>query len=597
MIGYVLSFLVVFGLIGCKQNLYEEKTQKKNSLARVSKYLEEQKPEDALLLLIADLDEGLREKLLRKDFSDETLEQLAHGVNFDPQRLNLFSSTYANIAGVDIVNLALKIEKFKTENPNSNLLIQELLPLFSGKKEDIVTINFARKIKEIITDRGESDEIYIATLTTAEILFSLKSFDLDGDFDVSPEESMKINIDDIERLYDLIQKLINDSNSIEILSENSQVKKVLERFEKINEKIDNVLKDGNKEKLKVVVKGILREVQDKEFKIEVPPPKESMKAAPKSLDIQVDQDDRRLVQSMVVFGDSMAVGVGVAYQKGQELTTEELAYHPGIEEALKQQGDTSSKRDQKKSDLNIIQSFDGAYSATGETIKRCSEIMDENCYSHAARLKVEYLKNYAMSGSKIQDVLQIQLPLFLKSKSHADYVVVNIGGNDFCSNNFDKNVFVDCYKQVLTSLYNLESKPVILLVPPPSITKVFSSLNDSSPAFSILDEETESKADFICGDIRWVFCPRAALNRENLESQAHIIDEIIEGVNRAVAKVQDPKEQKRIFIARELSQFEVTPDIIGIDCFHPNKEGYIKIANTSFKAVEDKLKANEQQSE
>ena len=593
---YVLIFLLVF--IACKRNLYEKNIHQKNSLSRVSKYLEEQKPESALTILVSDLDEDLKQKLLNRDFSDETLEPLIHAVNFDPHILNLFSSTYANIAGVDIVNLALKIEKFKTENHNSDLLVQELLPLFRGSREDIAMISFAREIKEVVRQRGESDEIYIATLTTAEILFSLKIFDLDGDFDVSPEESKLIHIDDIERLYNLIQKLIADSSSIQVLAENPQVKKVLARFEKINEKIDTVLKDGNKEKIKVVVKGILREIQDKEADIVIPLPKsDPIEIAPAKLEIQVDQDDRRQVQSMVVFGDSMAVGVGVAYKKGQVLTTEELAYHPGIEEALKQSRDSEAEPEQSRSDQNIIQTFDGAYSATLETIKHCKENNDERCYSHASRLKVTFLKNYAMSGSKIQEVLKVQIPLFLESKSHVDFVVINVGGNDFCSNNFQQEVFVESYKQVLTALYNYSSKPIILLVPPPNVVKVFTALKDDSPAFAILDEETQAKPAFTCGDIRWVFCPRAALNRPNLSSQAHVIESIIEGISKAVSEVQDQSEAKRIFIAEQMVNLEITPDIIGIDCFHPNKEGYIKIAETTFKAIEEVLKPYEEKSE
>lgn len=593
----IISLILLSGFIGCKENIYESKSEKKSSMARASKYLEEQKPQKALLLLIADFDEALQQKLLNRDFSDGVLEQLVQVVGSDTHVLNLFSNIYANLAGVDIVRLALRIERFKSENPDSDLLIKELLPLFSGKKEDIITIIFSRKIKEAISRRVESDEIYIATLTTAEILFSLKSFDIDGDFDISTEESQTIRVEDIERLYELIQKLIEDSSSIAILADNSQVKKVLDRFRKINEKIDVVLKDGNKEKVKVVVKGILKEFQEKEEEIslDIPEPEVLVEQAPKSLDIVVDQDQRRMVKSMVVFGDSMAVGVGLAYERGQELTTEELAYHPGIDEAIKQQQSNTSSNDQKKSDLNIIRTLDGAYSASGETIEKCKENPDDQCYSHAARLKVDYLKNYARSGSKIQDILNFQLPLFLQDKSHSDYIVINVGGNDFCSNNYNYEFFVDSYKKVLTPLYNLESKPVILLVPPPRVSDAFTSLSDTSPAFSILDEESGTKADFVCGDIRWVFCPRATLNRDNLDSQNYIIDDILKGINQAASEIKDPKQQDRIFVANDLANFDVGPEDIGIDCFHPNKGGYKKIANASFKAIENKLKPNEKE--
>lgn len=580
--------VIILSIFACNQNIFQ-KQEKVDPLKLSARELEKGNIDKSFSLFLDALPEESAKLLSTGTINAEKVVKIGEYLDGNPYRkqiMGLLSILVARKSGLDILQLGGKISKSK-DGLEPEELITEIMDSLSNGGDISTQIDAAIAASKILDGSNSSDQVNEAILHSASIAARLKSIDEDGDNKVSAEELKNLSEEDSEKIHSAFQETLVKASEAASQDNDQNLQKITDKLNKISEQISNSSGETDGEKTKSFLNNVLDSFVQSGESTPVVTPQTELK---QDLEITII-DGKRVVRSMAVLGDSLAVGIGSDFKRGAELEVASINNHPGVAGLLSKMDFPGY--DNYKGDLDqaIIASYDSAYSARKETIENCSLNSDaEKCFSHASRLQVPYLKNFAISGSKIEDILDIQLPKLIESDAHIDYIVINIGGNDFCSMNLDMNVFEKKYREVLTKLYNYKSQPIVMIAGVPDVVRLFKSVSETKDAFH-LKSDVMGNYDFSCGEIRWMFCPRAAAFKDDLTMQSQVINDMTNTIQNIIDSI-DP-QRKKLFFAKGLSDLEIDESKVSIDCFHANIDGYKTISEITFSAVKSAILPNQ----
>lgn len=578
-----------FVLYACSDNLFK-KDEKVDPLVEAARYIEMGDVDGALRLVKEVMPEAASAAIDSEKPSLDLIDRV-DSLLMDNERkpiiLSLLSIIMARKSGVNLAELGAMIANVKDLNPDD--LINSIMKNLESNPDIADQIDFAIGAARRSGGSKNSDKLNEAVLQAASIAARLKSLDINHTNKLSASDIQKLSAEDSEKIY---QSLLRASELAQDAAAGSTDKNVLSisaKLTQVNTQIDKAAGNTTGEKTRNFMSSLLGEVSAVTSTSQ-PSYVQAMAKAPPALPVTVI-GGKRVVRSMAVFGDSLAVGIGSGFKRGSTFTLSSISQHPEVANLLSKLSFPGYENYRGDLDQATITSYDSAYSATPETIKACKTNQDPNkCFSHAARLKVSYLHSYATSGSQIGDVKDTQLPAFIQANEHVDYVTINVGGNDFCSLNGRVPDFTSRYRVVLQSLLSYKSHPIVMIAGIPNVVNAFSNIADETSAFT-LTSGAAGATPFTCGDMRWMFCPRAAASKNTLDSQWPVIVEMTTAL-RALVTELDP-QGTTIFFADKLSDLPITNDFVGIDCFHANIDGYHKIGDLTFKSVTDALLPND----
>lgn len=213
------------------------------------------------------------------------------------------------------------------------------------------------------------------------------------------------------------------------------------------------------------------------------------------------------------------------------------------------------------------------------------KISSTNCFSLACQLglKASSAKNHAVSGSRIDDVLTQQLPALAQDR---DLIVIEIGANDFCAEDYNQSTFIDTYKQTLDKLMVPPQQALIVVVPIPNIPSVLQNAPEKTYSFSY--NAGFFSMPLTCGDIRdgqfktvriEAFCPRLASSSSKTSKEWTAVNTALETL------VNTYSSTGRIVFVKELLSWSIQKSELAMDCFHPNATAHKKLAQMLGKVV------------
>ena len=240
----------------------------------------------------------------------------------------------------------------------------------------------------------------------------------------------------------------------------------------------------------------------------------------------------------------------------------------------------------------------GAMSNPHQTLMRIGEIYKDKhlspwistskeCEAHSCLLSLsnDNAVNLATLGAEISQVTGDQLP---RVKDDTDYIVVEVGANDFCQHGFNKESFLGKYRKLVKALSARAAKPVVLFVPIPNIPELF-SITANSTAFTM---NLFIPIPVKCSDIRDggflgrenAFCPRLGKGA-NLNEEATNWQTLNESLEKIISEEKNPK----LVFAKSLMAQKMTKNLLAADCFHPSKNAIKVMAEQTWLAVKDLL--------
>lgn len=583
-----LYLLMLSLFLACEGNVFE-KHEEVDPLDASVRELEKGNTDKSFELLLKALPANLAQVLTNEKISVNSInlvhEKMGKHKN-KGQIMGLISVLLARKSGVNILAIGEKLAKSK-KGLEPDELINEIIGQLSKDGNIIAQIDAAIAASKFAGGGSSSDRLQEAILHSASIAARIKSIDLDGDNKITADEIKNLSTEDSESIHHAFQESLSRTKEAAAAGDDKDLEKIKEKMEKLNSQISKTTGDSNGEKVINYLGEVMGEIEPEVAQAPVIDTSVEMKS---DLPVTVVQG-KRVVRSMAVLGDSLAVGIGSDFSRGASIPFNSIASHPGIASLLSFIGFPGYENYEGDTDAVMKAAYDSAYSATRQTIEACRNRFDSGkCFSHASRLKASYVKNFAQSGSKIQDILNNQIPELIKMNPHLDYVAINIGGNDFCSSGLNLETFERDYQEVLKKLYDYRSKPIVMIAGVPNVVSLFRSVSDDEAAFHLKSDVT-GNFDFTCGEVRWKFCPRATAFKDQLSSQSGLIHDMTAAIRRVIDKV-DP-DGKRLFFAESLKDLEVSKSMIGIDCFHTDVNGYRAISDITFSAVDSAIVPNQ----
>ena len=212
-----------------------------------------------------------------------------------------------------------------------------------------------------------------------------------------------------------------------------------------------------------------------------------------------------------------------------------------------------------------------------------------NCFSLACQLHLtaSSANNFAVAGSQVDDVLDTQLPALA---SDTNLVVVEIGANDFCSEDYNQNDYLTTYKQILDRLATASNQPVVVVIPIPNIPSVF---QNAPAATKSLVYNFFIPLQLTCGDIRdgqfaytehEPFCPRLVSSNTNTMASEWL------SVNAGLANLVNSYAQTGRFVfVQNLTTWSIQQTDLAMDCFHPNLSAHQKLAQMTWASLQAKI--------
>ena len=318
---------------------------------------------------------------------------------------------------------------------------------------------------------------------------------------------------------------------------------------------------------------------------------------------------------MAVLGDSVAVGLFADMTMGEPLTGDMLVDKIGV--ILFGSGEEDLTKEQALASLDID------YKAEHENAYTYG--VKQGCFSHACRLELEKEKvsNQAVSGAQVvrSDPENTQRTIseqFDKLAQDADaieaveYYVINVGGNDFCADNFDKNDFISGLEEVVDKIYTANAEAKVLVVPLPNIVQLFNTVAPTESVTIELSDEQQNKKkrnnkkpaqQVLCKHIRdghivelfaeeddqanhydnaAAFCPRLAVAQDKEVDWSAMATELT-AVNEAMIDLEDAYTDRKFKVAASVKDLEFDRAHLSVDCFHPNKKGLKMLADETYK--------------
>ena len=271
---------------------------------------------------------------------------------------------------------------------------------------------------------------------------------------------------------------------------------------------------------------------------------------------------------MAVLGDSIAVGFLGDTNMGEPIS----AQNPYFSDLL-----AGNPRHPSEYDGYYIQNFKNAFSN------------GDHCVSLACRIEHSnfHVTNLARSGAKTKE-LDIQLDMV---EAETDHFVIEVGGNDFCALDFDKDTLI---AELQGLVEKVSARGQVLLIPVPDVVRLFEEVTaPTDTAFTTTDDTV-----FTCDQIRdggllatdpqtgdvdpakkalFSFCPRvsSATDRENMKTE-------LTAVNAAIKAMAS----EQVKVAESIATMQFGKEHLSADCFHPSRAGLKMIAEEAFKAID-----------
>lgn len=281
------------------------------------------------------------------------------------------------------------------------------------------------------------------------------------------------------------------------------------------------------------------------------------------------------VYKMAVLGDSLAVGLfGDTTMGKRNKRTDEDKFDQILEGV-----DALSKR-------GILAGYDIYYKANHENAYSCGTKVESCSFSlaHHLGLKPEEVKSLAVSGamantSQAEIKLATQLDGLTADMQH---FAINIGGNDFCNSDFNKDEFIAELDKVIKAIYTKRADAKIVVATIPNIPNLFKEV---APDDTEALPSKEGKEKTTCGDVRGNdggldLCSRLNADDANLDNLKDELDE----VNAAIADLKNT--HTKLMVATGVKDIQFNKKHLSADCFHPNTKGLKLLAAELIKAYQ-----------
>jgi len=292
--------------------------------------------------------------------------------------------------------------------------------------------------------------------------------------------------------------------------------------------------------------------------------------------------NKAIVKKMALLGDSIGAGFLSDSEKGKVANPSSLSFSfftdflsSGFD--LSATLTTYNPRYKKEIESAFVGKLDGP-----------------QCFSVACRLGIKDDKatSHAVVGHHIEDLLRDQLPNLDKA---TDFVITEIGANNFCDTKYNQASFLAQYKTLLDELS--KSPASVLIVPLPDVPGVFQKADSYSTATQVsllgINQPItcgQIRDGFSSGDPNDVFCPRI-LDLATKNKLADARTEIKSVNDELEALVSSYNLPKRFFFAKGVATWELQTGDLAADCFHPNRSAHKKIADISWDAVKEHIQA------
>lgn len=200
--------------------------------------------------------------------------------------------------------------------------------------------------------------------------------------------------------------------------------------------------------------------------------------------------------------------------------------------------------------------------------------------------RVRFL-NFAISGSKIPDLRnqleKVQTVKWTGGFSDINFIVISIGGNDFCSGT---EIDIEGFEEFFDDLANIaEPQTKVLLVPPPPVPLAL-SLPLDDPAFKVRSAPgkhvTLSRGFMLnryCSSR--LFNGSEPKNEQELDAELEFYYQMISNFEAVInTKNEEYADLLRIKLAEGLSDLAPTRNNLSADGFHPNSQGHRELYET-----------------
>ena len=305
---------------------------------------------------------------------------------------------------------------------------------------------------------------------------------------------------------------------------------------------------------------------------------------------------------LAVVGDSLATGFFSDGKLGQSMTQAEALAHPIIKGMMfPGQGKTSTA----SFDSNLKQKFENPYT--------CAENTEESqcsfSYQKRAGLAHDKVKNEAVSGSTVSDII-VQLNQIEKAGNAKTYIV-QVGGNDFCDDNFEQTEYVNGMRKVIDKILGANSKAQIIVVAIPDIIALYETVataDDEALTLTNISNQViiqtlelgeKREVTFLCKHVRDgekitdatpdipVFCPRISdADISDAETTTELFatkKSELQAANKAIADLVSGYSNTNIKFAASVAELAFTKEDITADCVHPSSAGQQKLAKEVWK--------------
>lgn len=293
---------------------------------------------------------------------------------------------------------------------------------------------------------------------------------------------------------------------------------------------------------------------------------------------------------LVVFGDSLAAGTMARTNLGQSLSNDEFF---GLVRLFE----------------NVIRDPQNGLDALAKALYSPYSSIDDTAfagvheYSFPQRLenyKHEkiWVSPYAVPGATTKTMARQIEQMANDNARHrlpsADYVVVHIGGNDWCEKRSD-DAFRTDLKARLKEIATDNETAKILVLPLPPMTKVMGMPDTAAFKTVIFGNEIS----FQCSRVRLALqtcAPRKISLGSSDDTLAPHVDDL-NRYNSIVHQVTSTVSQEvstfrgKIAVAREYEHTDsFKPNWLAMDCFHPGTYGHRKIADLTWPNMENLVK-------
>ncbi len=289
-------------------------------------------------------------------------------------------------------------------------------------------------------------------------------------------------------------------------------------------------------------------------------------------DFEKDIQLNRMPQSIGALGDSMTAGALANYRRQESYLPWVLL---GLLSDALQYGATRSVRSIEQPKLSWATGSSRLIRSMPSHYNRLASMVPHKIHSY----------NASLSGAESQDVLDDQLEEMRGwsrrsvGQDFPDYVSLLIGANDLCAKSPDQMV------QTVDYYANVEAVVGEILDASPNSKVVISSL----PNVVKLREVAKNARDFLALRCEQVWkkvklCPTLTTlgDPESREKLQNRLDQYNEALQEIVRE-QRERHGDRVRYAKHVYQEDFTSRELSVDCFHPNKEGQARLAESTFR--------------